>query len=133
MNVSGESEDEEMNYSAVDAEDFAETLEAMEAIEGADAHNDDSVRHQYSRGKIHFIDDRMLASMDKCKITTRNAMHFTCAAVEAVLRVLRELEVDPKTVESKDLVMNRTSIQSMRRDYRRRQAQQILDDFNVNN
>lgn len=72
----------------------------------------------------------MLASMDKCKITTRDAMHFVSATVAALLRKL-QVEEDFSSVKLEDLVLNRTTIQSMRKEYRRRQAQQILDSFNV--
>lgn len=67
-------------------------------------------QHRYSREKIQFIDDKMVASMDECKITTRNAIHSTGATVAAVLRALRKLELDPKTDESKDILTNRPSI-----------------------
>lgn len=70
------------------------------------------------RGKTHFIDDRMLACMDKCKISTRDAIHFISATAFAL----------GHRVEN--LVLNRTTVQSMRKEYRRRQAQ-YLRNFNV--
>lgn len=73
-----------------------------------------------TRGKKHFIDDRMLACMDKCKISTRDAMHLISATSIALGHRLE------------DLVLNRTTVQSMRKEYRRRQAQSILENFNVN-
>lgn len=72
------------------------------------------------RGKIHFINDRMLACMDKCKMTTRDAIHFISATAIALGHHLE------------DLILNRTTLQEMRKEYRRRQAQAILDSFNVN-
>lgn len=73
------------------------------------------------RGKQKFFDDRMLACMDKCNISTRDAIHFISATVNALGHKVE------------DLVLNRTAIQLMRKEYRRRQAKQIIDNFNVNN
>lgn len=85
-----------------------------------------------SRGKIHFVDDRMLASMDKCRISDREAMHFTSATLAAVLQKLQEIKPNVKEINVEDFVLNRTSLQTMRKKYRRRQAQQIVDEFKVN-
>lgn len=79
-------------------------------------------RHQSSlpRGKKHFIDDRMLACMDECKISTRQAIHFISATAFALGHQVEHL------------VLNRTTVQKMRKEYRRRQAHNILDNFDVN-
>lgn len=71
------------------------------------------------RGNKKFIDDRMLACMDKCKISTRNAIHFIIAIASALGH------------DVKELVINRTTLESMRKDYRCRQARAILENFNV--
>lgn len=88
---------------------------------------------QGSRGKIHFVDDRMLASMDKCRISDRDAMHLTSATITAVLRKLQEMKPDLNDIKVEDFVFNRTSFQTMRKEYRRRQAKQIIDEFKVHN
>lgn len=87
-----------------------------------------TVERQYRgriRGKIHFIDDRMLASMDRCQLSTRNAIHFIAAMASAMGQAL---ELGPIV---QDLVFNRTTVESLRKKYRRRQAREILDNFNV--
>lgn len=61
----------------------------------------------------------MLASLDKCKVSTRDAMHIISATVSAL----------GHRVE--DFVLNRTTLQAMRKEYRRRQAHAILDNFDV--
>lgn len=43
-----------------------------------------AVNSSVHRGKVHFIDDRMIASMDKCKLSSRDAMHFITATVGAI-------------------------------------------------
>lgn len=63
----------------------------------------------------------MLACMDKCKISTRNAIHLIIATASALGH------------EVKELVINRTTLHSMREDYRRRQAHTILENFKVIN
>lgn len=72
------------------------------------------------RGKKHFIDDRMLACMDKCKISTRDAIHFISATAAALGHQIEEL------------VLNRTTVQLMRKEYRRRKAHDILENVDVN-
>lgn len=91
------------------------------------ANEDFSVARQLreKRGKIHFIDDRMLASMDKCKLSTRNAIHLIAATASAMGHTL---ELGPIV---QDLVLNRTTVEKLRKNYRRRQAHEILDKFNV--
>lgn len=90
-------------------------------IQSTDDEENSAYSQQSNRvcGKKHFIDDRMLACMDKCKISTRDAIHFISATALAL----------GHRVE--DLVLNRTTVQSMRKNYRCRQAQEILDNFNV--
>lgn len=91
----------------------------MDIVE-ADDHAE-SRRNVRSRGKIHFIDDRMLGCMDRYKMSTEHAVHFISATALALGHRLE------------DLVCNRTTIQNLRKDYRRKQAHQILNDFQVRN
>lgn len=67
----------------------------------------------------------MLASMDRCQLSTRNAIHFIAAMASAMGQAL---ELGPI---AQDLVFNRTTVESLRKKYRRRQAREILDNFNV--
>lgn len=86
-----------------------------------------------NRGKINFIDDRMLASMDKCKLSTRDAMHLVSATVAAFVNKLQEVNGGKLPIQMEDLVLNRTTVHSMRKKFRRRQAEEIIDGFNVIN
>lgn len=83
-----------------------------------------------NRGKINFIDDRMLACMDKCNLSTRDAMHLVSATVAAFINTMQNVNGTP-SIKMEDLILNRTTLHSMRRDYRRRQAQEIINGFNV--
>lgn len=85
-----------------------------------------------SRGTINFIDDRMLASMDKCKLSTRDAMHIVTATAAALIQKLQDSPNPAPSIHLKDLVLNRTTIHSMRREYRKRQANKIINEINVN-
>lgn len=93
--------------------------------------DNENIPQTQSRGTIHFIDDRMLASMDKCKLSTRQAMHIVTATAAAILNIVKDDSTASTAINLKDLVLNRTTIHSMRRDYRRRQAKRIIDEFNV--
>lgn len=123
MDISGSTESSKTAHSVVDQNlsiDIAEDEPTVVA------------QGQQSRGNIHFIDDRMLASMDKCKVSTRDAMHLISATAAALLRKIEKVNPTSTAITLDDLVLNRTTIQAMRRDYRRKQAQQILESFNVN-
>lgn len=95
-----------------------------------DFHIDQQSRR--SHRKINFVDDRMVACMDKCRITDREAMHLTAATLSAVLRKLQDIKLDLKDIKVEDFVLNRSSLQIMRKEYRRREAQHILEEFKVN-
>lgn len=123
MDISGSTESSEMAYSVVDQN---------VSIDIADDEPTVVTQGQQSRGNIHFIDDRMLASLDKCKISTRDAMHLITATAAALLRAIEGVNPTSTAIKLDALVLNRTTIQAMRRDYRRKQAQQILESFNVN-
>lgn len=82
-------------------------------------------------GTVNFIDDRMLASMDKCKLSTRDAMHIVSATANAILNKVQDVFPAVTPIKLENLVLNRTTLHLMRREYRRRQAKQIIDDFNV--
>lgn len=82
-------------------------------------------------GTINFIDDRMLASMDKCKLSTRDAMHIVAATANAILNKVQDVFAAATPINLENLVLNRTTLHLMRREYRRRQAKQIIDEFNV--
>lgn len=69
------------------------------------------------RGKIHFIDPRIVAALDKCKVSSTNAVHILSAVAAALDHRVQ------------DLVINRRSIDRCREKYREEIARLIQDDF----
>lgn len=71
------------------------------------------------RGTWNFITPRLVAALDKCKVSDRYATHILAAVAEALGHCLR------------DLVINRESIRLCRDKYREQISQQIKNDFQV--
>lgn len=63
---------------------------------------------KWKEKKVHFIDDRLVAALDACKISDPQAMHIVTSVAVA-------LGHDPK-----DLVLSRSTIQRCRSEYRKR-------------
>lgn len=42
-------------------------------------------------GTVNFIDDRMLASMGKCKLSTRDAIHIVATTANAILNKVQDV------------------------------------------
>lgn len=73
------------------------------------------------RGKKAFINDRMLACMDKNNMSTPQAIHFISATADALGHDINEL------------ILNRSTVHRMRKEYRERQTNTIMDNFDVIN
>ncbi|XP_054746569.1 uncharacterized protein LOC129251241 [Anastrepha obliqua] len=102
----------------------------MNEGEDTDGGNINLLPKKANRGKINFIDDRMLACMDKWNLSTRDAMHLVSATVAAFINTMQSVNGTP-SIKMEDLILNRTTLHSMRRDFRRRQAQEIINGFNI--
>lgn len=72
------------------------------------------------RGKINFIDARLVGTLDNCKVSGRYATHVIAAVAKALGHDLSRL------------VINRESYRKCRQQYREQIAQQIKDDFHGN-
>ncbi|XP_053967780.1 uncharacterized protein LOC128869270 isoform X1 [Anastrepha ludens] len=57
-------------------------------------------------------------------------MHLVSAAVAAFINTMQNVNGTP-SIKMEDLILNRTTLHSMRRDYCRRQAQEIINGFNI--
>lgn len=72
------------------------------------------------RGKKNFIDDRMLACMDFENMSTPGAVRLISATVAAL------------GIDIKPLVLNKTSVYRMRKEFRARKARDMLENYDVN-
>lgn len=72
-----------------------------------------------TRGKNHFVDDRMLSCMDFANMSTPAAIHLISATAAALGHDVSKL------------VLNKTSVHRMRKTFRARQAQDMLDNYDV--
>lgn len=72
------------------------------------------------RGRMNFITDRLLAALDKAKVSSRMAVHLLFAAAEAFGYRLEKYALNHKTIHL------------MRREHRLRQSEQIAKDFTDN-
>lgn len=70
------------------------------------------------RGTIHVVNEKLVAALDKCKISDRDAVHIIIATAQA-------LQVDVNS-----LVVNRTSIRRCREQLREEKAKKIRALFN---
>ncbi|XP_053959928.1 uncharacterized protein LOC128864341 [Anastrepha ludens] len=57
-------------------------------------------------------------------------MHLVSATVAAFRNTMQSVNGTP-SIKMEDLILNRTTLHSMRRDYRRIQAQEIINGFNI--
>lgn len=69
------------------------------------------------RGKIHFIDARIVAALDRSKVSSPNGVHILTAVAAALGHRIQ------------DLVINCRSIDRCREKYREEIARLIQDDF----
>lgn len=71
------------------------------------------------RGKVDFITDRLVAVLDRCKISDRDAVHLLVAVAEALGHDVH------------NLIINRTSIKNRRQNIRQNVAECIKKNFNT--
>lgn len=92
--------------------------------------NEDEVIEQLSpvpgpsrkkRGRIELLTPRLSATLDRCKISDRDAVHLLTACVEA-------LSLDPSIYG-----INRKSIKKSREDYRQKISENIISKFHEKN
>lgn len=68
------------------------------------------------RGNINFINTKLVAALDKCKLSDRNFVHILMATAEALGH------------NTEDLIINRTSIQRCRQKLRAERASVIRNE-----
>lgn len=73
-----------------------------------------------SRGKTEFINERVAAALDKCKISDRDAIHVIIAVVEAL------------GLDTNELIINRSSLRRMRQKYRETTAAKLKENYKLN-
>lgn len=71
------------------------------------------------RGTKKFVTPRLLASLDQWKISSTAAVHVISATADALGH-----QID-------DLILNRSTLHAMRKDYRKINAKKIVDNFSV--
>ena len=69
------------------------------------------------RGSTHFLTPKLLSALDKCKVSDRDAMHLIVATAEAL------------NCDIKHFVLNRTSLQHSRKEFRQEKAKELQDNF----
>lgn len=74
-----------------------------------------------TRGSLNFFTPKLSEMFDRCKITDRNAVYILIAAAEAFER------------DTKNLIINRTSFQRMRKKFREERHAEIKQQFIHNN
>lgn len=79
------------------------------------------VRTKSKKGTIDFITPRLLAALDKCKISDRSAIHLITATAEALGH------------RTADLIINRSTIRRCRRMNREATFKEIKESFKVRN
>lgn len=79
-----------------------------------------STASDQSRGTIDIMTDKLVATLDQCRISGRNATRLIIAIAEA-------LNVDPRL-----LIVNRTSITEKRAKLRKAKAEKIKNTFDSN-
>jgi len=93
-------------------------LEMDENVEmSVDAEAD--VRHPPQRGKIDFINERIVSALDKCRVSDRDAMHLLIAIAEALGH------------DVNGLIINRTSLQRARQSHRKLIAARVKDNYKL--
>lgn len=71
------------------------------------------------RGRRNFITPRLVAALDKCKVSNGYAVHLLAAVADAL------------GFKIGDLVINRATIERCRKKYREDMAEQIKADFHA--
>ncbi|XP_050060675.1 uncharacterized protein LOC126551445 [Aphis gossypii] len=69
------------------------------------------------RGKTNFITDKMAAALDRCKISDRDAVHIL-------------LTVESFGININELIINRTSVNSIRQRFRKNRIEALRVNFN---
>lgn len=72
------------------------------------------------RGQENFMTDRLLATLDYAKISSRKAVHLLIATVESL------------GLSADNYSLNHTTIHNMRTEYRVRESEEIAADFRDN-
>lgn len=72
-----------------------------------------------TKGKINFINSRIVSALDKCKISDRSAMHVIVPIAEALGHNIN------------DLIINRSTLQRQRELKRKQKAMEIKTAFKV--
>lgn len=101
------------NYDDVIGSDSSSSQETDNVCEEVNATEELPIQ----RGKIHFIDPRLVATLDNCKVSGRYATHLLAAVAVSLGHDVSQL------------VINRESVRLCRQKYREEMAQQIKDDF----
>lgn len=70
------------------------------------------------RGKNNFISDKLAAALDRCKISDRDAVHILLATAESF------------GININNLIINRTSINSIRQRFRKNRIEKLRVNFN---
>ncbi|KAL4150130.1 hypothetical protein QTP88_003964 [Uroleucon formosanum] len=71
------------------------------------------------RGKTNFITDKMAAALDRCKISDRDAVHILLATAE-----------ESFGININELIINRTSVNSIRQRFRKNRIEALRVNFN---
>lgn len=85
--------------------------------ESDDIDDVDTIRPIAKRGTLDFIDERIIAALDKCKISSRLAVHLLTAVAAALGHQIDKL------------IVNRKSIEDRRKKYRETLSKKMKADF----
>lgn len=72
------------------------------------------------RGVVHFINEKIVSVLDKCKVSDRDAIHLLIAVAEALGHNVQQL------------IINRTSLQKARKSHRESIATKLKDNYKLN-
>lgn len=91
-------------------------------------HTDDDDDHtKRSRGRHHWISPRLTVVLDKAKVSCSDAVHILIACADDVITVMNNA-VTPLTSVG-ELVINRSTIYELRKEYRKREAEETQTEF----
>lgn len=77
------------------------------------------IGHPSQRGKINFINERIVSALDKCKVSDRYGMHLLIAIAEALGH------------DVNGLIINRTSLRRARQSHRELIAAKVKNDYKL--
>lgn len=97
----------------------SESADENSETETRDTLSDSEASTSLRRGTLDFFTPRLSEAFDKCKISDRNAIHLLVAAAEAF------------KFDTTDLIINRTSIQRRRKEFRDERQAEIKRNFNL--